>query len=47
MTEIRAIIPADLEDWIKSRVADGGYASLADYLFDLVRRDMKGLIPCK
>lgn len=47
MTEIRFTLPADLEEWVMFRVADGGYASVAEYLFDLVRRDMKGSMPCK
>ena len=44
MTEIRAIVPADLEDWIKFRLAEGGYPDPAEYLFDLVRRDQLGLV---
>jgi len=44
MTEIRAIVPADLEDWIKSRLADGGYPDPTEYLFDLARRDQRGLV---
>jgi len=39
MTEIRAIVPADLEDWIKSRLSDGSYPDPVEYLFDLARRD--------
>lgn len=44
MTEIRAIVPADLEDWIKLRLAEGGYPDPVEYLFDLVRRDQLGLV---
>lgn len=44
MTEIRTIVPAELDDWVKSRLADGGYPDPGEYLLDLIRRDQLGLV---
>jgi antitoxin ParD1/3/4 len=32
--------PPEIRQWIASRLADGGYADEADYILDLIRRDM-------
>jgi antitoxin ParD1/3/4 len=39
MNDLRKWLPADLEGWIETRVADGTYFDASDYLRDLVRRD--------
>lgn len=32
-------LPQGLDDWIKTRIADGDYGNDSEYLRDLVRRD--------
>ncbi len=39
MSEIRKILPPDLESWVETRVAEGAYFDAGDYLRQLVRRD--------
>ncbi len=39
MTELSKILPPDLESWIETRVAQGGFFDAGDYLRELVRRD--------
>jgi len=39
MTQLSIAMPAALQTWVESRLADGEYADAADYLRDLIRRD--------
>lgn len=32
--------PPEIQQWIAARLADGGYADEADYILELIRRDM-------
>jgi antitoxin ParD1/3/4 len=32
--------PPEIRQWIAARLAEGGYADEADYILDLIRRDM-------
>ncbi len=32
-------VPDTIRDWIRTRVEAGGYASVSDYVGDLIRRD--------
>jgi antitoxin ParD1/3/4 len=40
MVDASKDFPRDLKRWIDRRVADGAYIDEADYLRDLVRRDL-------
>jgi len=33
--------PPEIRQWIAARLADGGYADEADYIVELIRRDMQ------
>ena len=39
MTSMTLSLPDSLAEWIESRVASGRYASVSDYLGDLISRD--------
>jgi antitoxin ParD1/3/4 len=39
MSEPSFFIAPDVQPWVETRLADGDYANLAEYLNDLVRRD--------
>lgn len=39
MSHLSVSIPPALKQWVDERIAQGRYASAADYLRDLVRRD--------
>lgn len=39
MTEMRVVVPADLEEWINSRIAEGRHGDAGEYLLDLIWRD--------
>jgi len=39
MAQLNVSMPAALKSWIDSRVAEGRYSSVSDYVRDLVRRD--------
>lgn len=39
MTEMRVIVPSEMEEWLKLRLAEGGYPDVGEYLLDLIRRD--------
>jgi len=41
MPTITITIPADLEAFVRDRVAEGGYGSAADYVRDLIRADRR------
>lgn len=41
MPTITITIPADLEAFVRGRVAGGGYGSAADYVRDLIRADRR------
>ena len=40
MIDVSKDFPRDLKQWIDRRIADGAYVDEADYLRDLVRRDL-------
>lgn len=40
MTNLTIAMPAALRQWIDARVAEGRYANAADYVRDLIRRDL-------
>ena len=44
MIDVSKDFPRDLQQWIGRRIADGAYANEADYLRDLVRRDLQQLM---
>ena len=44
MGELNVRIPPELERWIEVRLAEGRYVDLEDYVRDLVRRDLDGLL---
>jgi antitoxin ParD1/3/4 len=39
METVTISLPEPLREWVESRVREGDYASVGDYLHDLVRRD--------
>lgn len=39
MATMTVSLPEPMKDWIEARVRDGEYASVSDYMRDLVRRD--------
>lgn len=41
MTYLSVSMPPALQDWVDTRLAEGGYANAAEYLRDLVRRDQE------
>lgn len=43
MIDVSIAFPNDLKQWIDRRIADGAYIDEADYLRDLVRRDLRQL----
>lgn len=47
MGEMTFDFPPGLRRWVEQRLAEGRYVDEADYFRDLVRRDMKGAMPCK
>lgn len=40
MTDLSFSLPSSLESRVQQRIADGGYADAADYLRDLIQRDL-------
>ena len=40
MTDLSFSLPDELAGALKSRLADGHYASASDYLLELIRRDL-------
>jgi antitoxin ParD1/3/4 len=36
-------VPESMRDWVQSRIESGEYASVSDYVRDLVRRDQNAL----
>jgi antitoxin ParD1/3/4 len=36
-------VPASMRDWVQSRIESGEYASVSDYVRDLIRRDQNAL----
>ena len=39
MATMKFSLPDDLRDYIKARIENGGYASISDYVHELIRRD--------
>jgi antitoxin ParD1/3/4 len=44
MAQMNISIPEKLKEWVELRVAGGDYASVSDYLRDLVRQDQRELL---
>jgi antitoxin ParD1/3/4 len=40
MSDVTVSMPAALRAWVEARLAEGGYSDAAEYLRDLVRRDL-------
>jgi antitoxin ParD1/3/4 len=36
-------VPESMRDWVQSRIESGEYASVSDYVRDLIRRDQNAL----
>jgi antitoxin ParD1/3/4 len=36
-------VPKSMRDWVQSRIESGEYASVSDYIRDLIRRDQNAL----
>jgi antitoxin ParD1/3/4 len=36
-------VPESMRDWVQSRIESGEYASVSDYVRDLIRRDRNAL----
>lgn len=45
MTHLTITMPAALQHWIETRLAEGHYADAGEYLRDLVRRDQQAAGP--
>ncbi len=43
MATVTISLPEPLREWIEARVREGDYASVSDYLRDLVRKDREKL----
>ena len=41
MAQMNISIPDQLKRWVESRVADGSYASISDYMRDLIRQEQR------
>jgi antitoxin ParD1/3/4 len=41
MTDLNITMPAELQRWLDSRVAEGRYVDAGDYVRDLIRRDLE------
>ena len=42
MASMNVSVPDPMRDWVQSRVDTGRYASVSDYVRDLIRRDQAG-----
>ena len=43
MTSMNISVPDSMRDWVQSRIESGEYASVSDYVRDLIRRDQNAL----
>ena len=43
MASMDESVPASMRDWVQSRIESGEYASVSDYVRDLIRRDQNAL----
>lgn len=41
MSEMSVVVSADMENWIKARLAEGSHVDASDYIRDLIRRDQE------
>ena len=39
MASMNISVPEPMRDWVERRIASGQYASVSDYMRDLIRRD--------
>ena len=39
MASMNVSVPESMRDWVQSRIESGEYASVSDYVRDLIRRD--------
>ncbi len=42
MATMNVSVPDRMRDWVQSRIDSGQYASVSDYIRDLIRRDQAG-----
>ena len=43
MASMNISVPDSMRDWVQSRIESGEYASVSDYVRDLIRRDQNAL----
>ena len=43
MASMNVSVPKSMRDWVQSRIESGEYASVSDYIRDLIRRDQNAL----
>jgi antitoxin ParD1/3/4 len=43
MASMNVSVPESMRDWVQSRIESGEYASVSDYVRDLIRRDQNAL----
>ena len=41
MATMNISVPDSMKDWVKAQIDDGKYASLSDYVRDLIRKDQQ------
>jgi antitoxin ParD1/3/4 len=41
MANMNVSLPDQMKDWVEERIKDGGYATVSDYLRELIRRDQE------
>jgi antitoxin ParD1/3/4 len=45
MASMNMSVPDSLRDWVQTRIETGEYASVSDYVRDLIRRDHRTSAP--
>jgi len=43
MASMNVSVPESMREWVQSRIESGEYASVSDYVRDLIRRDQNAL----
>ena len=44
MASMNASVPDSMREWVQSRIESGEYASVSDYVRDLIRRDQNARV---
>ena len=42
MATMNISVPSPMRDWVQAQIDEGKYASVSDYVRDLIRRDQQG-----